>query len=394
MPHIQVIRPSDQPSGQQRLLHILKSALRCSQYETAHWVVAFAQQGPLSKLRAAIGDFQANNGVIDVIFGIDQRGTSTEALQAGLDLFDRCALVHSPGRFLSTFHPKFYCFVGASEALFIIGSHNLTPGGLETNLETSVILEVDRKNEESVFDELFSIWLDADALSLNLTEQLIEELQKRGWIVSEEDRQRRHSAGEQNGESDGTALPFPTVGSHPPEPLPKSAKKKDKAKNGAKSVGIGAKGLAIQIDPHDNGEVFLSKTAVNQDPGFFGFPFTGETVPKFAHNKPYPQREPDPVVDITIYDSSSKVVDRLTGYGLNTVFYDEKGEIRVTISSPVAAKIPSYSIMLMQEADDEVLDYVIDIYAPGSSEYDEFLALCDQKMPSGGKKKARQFGWF
>ena len=52
-------------------------------------------------------------------------------------------------------------------------------------------------------------------------------------------------------------------------------------------------GLVIQVTPHHNGEIHLSKIAVNQNPTFFDYPFTGMTVPKKAGNPTYPQRVPE-----------------------------------------------------------------------------------------------------
>src|SRR5207253_2874287 len=45
-----------------------------------------------------------------------------------------------------------------------------------------------------------------------------------------------------------------------------------RAYSGGQSAG---RILVIQIIPHHNGEIFLSKNAVNQNPALFGFPFSG-----------------------------------------------------------------------------------------------------------------------
>src|SRR5205085_2252108 len=89
---------------------------------------------------------------------------------------------------------------------------------------------------------------------------------------------------------------------------------------------VSSEALVIQIVPHHNGEVFLSKIAVNQNPGFFGFPFRGITTPKIARNPSYPQRVPDPVVNITVYDAAGNVTLTRTAFELNTVYYSTKSE--------------------------------------------------------------------
>src|SRR5205085_741534 len=108
--------------------------------------------------------------------------------------------------------------------------------------------------------------------------------------------------------------------------------------------------FVIQVIPHGNGEVFLSKRAADQDPGFFGLPFTGLTNPKKKTNPPYPQRDPDPVVDIFVYDAEGNLSLSKAGFGLNTVFYDSKSEIRVTLSPDLLRGIAARSIMVWRRS--------------------------------------------
>lgn len=139
--------------------------------------------------------------------------------------------------------------------------------------------------------------------------------------------------------------------------------------------------LVIQIAPHHNGEVFLSKIAVNQNPSFFGFPFAGRTTKK-SGAPGYPQRLPDPVVDITVYDAGGNVSLVKSAYGLNTVFYETKGEIRITISPDIREAIQPYSILHMQPGVGAV-DYTMDIYNPGSPRYNALLASCKPIVGDG-----------
>lgn len=155
-----------------------------------------------------------------------------------------------------------------------------------------------------------------------------------------------------------------------------------------------SKTLVIQIIPHHNGEVFLSKTAVVQDKDFFGFPFQGKTTPKKPSNPSYPQRLPDPVVHLTVYGAGGSVLAEIEEWDLNTVYYEPKSEIRITIPPELAREIPEYSILVMSETDDPDLDYIMDVHTTTSPLHGIFLRNCDQTMPSGGKMVARQFGWL
>ena len=150
--------------------------------------------------------------------------------------------------------------------------------------------------------------------------------------------------------------------------------------------------MAIQIRPHDNGEIFLSVTATRQNPAFFGLPFTGRTTPKMAGNQPYPQRDPDPIVNFTVYGAQQEPTFVRNGYPLNTVYYERNDEIRVT-AAPLVPVAPEGSIMILERSEVEGVDYEITIHRPDSPDYETWLARCDQRMPGGGQTP-RRFGWF
>jgi hypothetical protein len=149
----------------------------------------------------------------------------------------------------------------------------------------------------------------------------------------------------------------------------------------------------IQIVPHDNGEVFLSKIAADQDPEFFGLPFTGLTIPKTLGGRPYPQRLPDPIVNIRIYDAQGNIIEDRDNYPLNTVFYDVKSEIRITLSQDFVRKIEPFSVLVMRRTSDRH-DYDLDVFCPGTATYEQYLDACTQTMPSGGSDRARKMGWI
>jgi hypothetical protein len=102
---------------------------------------------------------------------------------------------------------------------------------------------------------------------------------------------------------------------------------------------------------------------------------------------------PDPIVDIEVYGQSGAIKLQLAEYPLNTVYYEKKGEIRIT-AKPIIDVTPELSIMIMyrtpQDAD---RDYIIEIHRPDSPAYADWLDRCDQVMPSGGSIP-RYFGWL
>jgi hypothetical protein len=153
--------------------------------------------------------------------------------------------------------------------------------------------------------------------------------------------------------------------------------------------------LIIQVIPHHNAEILLSMLAVAQFPAFLGFPFSGRTSPKRSGNPPYPQRVPDPIVDLTVYDGAGNVVMAAAGARLNMVYYSRKSEIRITVPPAVARAIPALSILQMtRSASGASPDYLCDFFPPASQQFDRLIAACNQTMPSGGGASARRFGWI
>jgi len=402
-------RPTDQPRGTKRLLHELKANLISTYFDELRLIVGFAKLSPLLKLSEQIVAWRSGGRVVRAVLGVDQRGTSVQALQFALEHLTETYVAHVPSWAGDvTFHPKVYLFMGPTKAVAYIGSNNLTVGGTETNAETFTKLELELPADEVLYRDLTALWDDAVQAALRLNRRLLRRLIAADVLLDESVVQRRTRSRARDEDRTGGILPqFPALVTVPASPIPRSAirgiahgrrlpqrRRRTFTARGTTPT-LGAEALVMQITPHRNGEVFLSKAAMDQDPAFFGWPFTGRTVPKMSTNPSYPQREPDPVVDLKVRDDTGSLILRYPALNLNTVFYARKSEIRVTVPPDVVRAVPSrppYPIMVMRQAS-EPLDYDIEIHLPGSPEYDAYLQLCNQQMPSGGSRVARRFGW-
>ena len=397
MSRLSLIRPLDQPPGTRRLLQDLKNALQDNRLSSFKLIVAYAKSGPLHRLREHLYSWRAADKRADAILGIDQQGTSREALNLALTLFDSVYVTQAPG---ITFHPKIYLFAGDHFARAFVGSNNLTVGGTEKNFEAAIDIELDLPADASDLARLATAWTGLLPASCpatrQLTPQLLEELVADGIVVAE--KAMRPNAGEDArlGRNRGAApVGFNTL---PESPLPKnllSAKPIPPAKGAPAKPAFPAasvRGFAIQIKPHHNGEIFLSRTAASQNPAFFGWPFTGKTTPKKPSNPSYPQLDPDPIVNVAVFGTAPVPVLTLNAYPLNTVYYAAKSEIRIT-ASPLLNVVPEYSVMIMERSKTPGTTYEITIHTPNSPEYSGWVAACNQTMPSGGKKP-RKYGWF
>ncbi|MCY4156492.1 MAG: hypothetical protein OXF66_03525 [Gammaproteobacteria bacterium] len=105
--------------------------------------VAFIKRSGTRHIKQALSDF-VHNSEVEIIAGIDHRGSSAAGLQDLLDAISpngRVIVFHN--RLPFTFHPKVYLFKSSQSADLLIGSGNLTEGGLFTNYEASFRLKLD-----------------------------------------------------------------------------------------------------------------------------------------------------------------------------------------------------------------------------------------------------------
>lgn len=411
---IRILNPASQPSGEFRILQWLEDCFANQNYSHCQFVVAFAHAIPFYKLGLQISNWKLAGKTIEAIFGIDLHGTSRQALDYALSTFDRTYIVNTRA---STFHPKLYIFYGESEATVYYGSSNFTVGGLETNFEGGIILRLDLPEDKSILGQaentFASLLPEKLSCSVKLTPEILIRLQNSKVLLDESLPRRGKANGEtvcralKNAGDNSLADVFGSYKAKPAKTIPKAMMSaKDETKKGTKALTKSliarttiVSGLIMQIAPHKNGEIHLSKIAVDQNPSFFGFPFSGKTTPKKASNAAYPQRVPDPIVNIEVYDNAGKLVHSESLYNLNTIYYTAKSEIRITITPSILSGLSiessdEYPILVMSESLETSCDYDMTFYAPGSTEYITYASMCNQQLPSGGKSTSRKMGWF
>src|SRR5262245_18881576 len=135
-----------QPDTVTRLGDFLKAELAAQRWREFRAAVAFAKRSGVEQLADELAMF-ASRGSIRISIGVDLHGTSKEGLQALLDAVTahggQVWIFHNEEPLQPTFHPKVYVFKEPHAALVIIGSGNLTAGGLFTNYEAGAIFELD-----------------------------------------------------------------------------------------------------------------------------------------------------------------------------------------------------------------------------------------------------------
>lgn len=126
----------------------LRTALRWSDARQAWFAVAWARRSGLARIEKELRAFRKGNRNLRVLIGIDQHGGTIEGLQMARELFTEARIYHDANRNpVRTFHPKLYVVQAPSRARAIVGSGNLTAGGLLTNYELSTRFDLDLEDQ-------------------------------------------------------------------------------------------------------------------------------------------------------------------------------------------------------------------------------------------------------
>lgn len=161
--------------------------LNSGAYSRFEFMVAFAKQSGVLRLKAALEAFRATGGTVSAFVGIDMGGTSSEALTNLVNLTDELHVVHSESP-MQTFHSKVYSLTSATEVWATVGSNNLTFPGLWASFESWVTEVFPLGDARAVaLSQRFVAFRDpASGISRKLkTEAEVDDLLSRGYVKTE-----------------------------------------------------------------------------------------------------------------------------------------------------------------------------------------------------------------
>lgn len=165
-------------------------------YDSFTCLVAFASYGGITALTPYILAEKERGVKINIILGIDQKGTSKEALEEVLSWGVESKIYHTQS--VNIFHPKVYLFENTDIFTLIVGSNNLTTMGLVKNIECSLLIK-DAKGEHSVHNDFYVYWKSIlDGVDVNLmpiTQELIDDLFADKLIPTESERTEKYDNG-------------------------------------------------------------------------------------------------------------------------------------------------------------------------------------------------------
>ena len=166
-------------------------------FDDPRWIefrgaVAFVKRSGTKHIRDSLEAFSKRGGAVKISAGIDAGGTSAEGLtDLMLAVSDRGNVFVFKNANSSTFHPKIYLFKNETAAEIIVGSGNLTEGGLFTNYEASFLLRLDLALPKCVAlladgVQTLDSWSTPTAgLCYALDAALLEQLMVNGYVPDE-----------------------------------------------------------------------------------------------------------------------------------------------------------------------------------------------------------------
>ncbi|MBI4947301.1 MAG: phospholipase D family protein [Bacteroidetes bacterium] len=161
-------------------------------FHTFTGISAFASQAGVNGLAKHIASAKKHLNIITIVTGVDQKGTSKEALEALLKLNINAYVFYQPS--YTIFHPKIYLFEGAEKSELIIGSSNLTAQGLFTNVEASLLISIDNsiESDKEIINQLKDyfkgIFDFSDPNLKKLSKKIIADLVKAKVVPTEAER--------------------------------------------------------------------------------------------------------------------------------------------------------------------------------------------------------------
>ena len=116
--------------------------------------VAFAKYSGYRVIEPALVKCLENHGVVEFLVGLDFHTTDAQTLQALHSLSEsfqnfKFFCFSDPSDGTAVYHPKLYLFETNAVLRTIVGSSNLTRGGLSDNVEVNVLLELDADGEKA-----------------------------------------------------------------------------------------------------------------------------------------------------------------------------------------------------------------------------------------------------
>lgn len=272
------------PHSSYRLGDFIRDNLQNAKWKEFRASVAFVKKSGTEYIKDALGVF-STTGKIRITAGIDHGGSSFEALS---DILNSV----SPGGQLwvyknqsNTFHPKVFLFKNDSEADILVGSGNLTKGGLYENAELGVRIKLDLSSVAhsallQQLEDVLDIWSKFEpGLCLQADNALLQLLKDSGELPTEAEASAATLAAKSVLKPTGAKTPSPfkskaipmapalSTGSKQPTSTPVPASLRVPSTNSSTSVTSSLQNPAA-ASTADSAPITFGMTLQNTDVGY------------------------------------------------------------------------------------------------------------------------------
>jgi HKD family nuclease len=177
-------------------------------YNSFYGFVAFAAASGISKLLKSIEEAKKHYSKLTFFIGIDNKGTSKEALELLVQKEIEAYIYHRQEEYI-TYHPKLFLFEGKKHTRIIIGSSNLTRSGFINNIEASIQLDFQPETDKQgnkVLTEVKTYFHDLLYLQsgyiFKLDNELIKKYDEEGLLYSQFAKGKEKETQPTDGEND------------------------------------------------------------------------------------------------------------------------------------------------------------------------------------------------
>ncbi len=144
-------------NAQQTMASVLQSALERSR--DVRIAVAFLSQSGLDRVWPPLQKVLQTGGAVEFLVGLDATVTEPQALWHLYETSRASQLAlycyTDPGT-ASLYHPKLYLMRNDADVVAIVGSSNLTQGGLEDNVEVNMVIQASLETE--IISDLYGVY--------------------------------------------------------------------------------------------------------------------------------------------------------------------------------------------------------------------------------------------
>ena len=384
------------PEDNVRLGDLLQKNFSDSKWRRFRAAVAFAKSSGTKHFCPHLRQF-LRTGTVKLSVGIDHHGTSLEALSellASMGTHGEIFVFHNEAQ--STFHPKVYLFTNDKVAECLVGSGNLTEGGLFTNCELFAHLQLDRSKpaDAKIIREVEAIldsWSNTALPTVReLTSEMLKQLQESGLVPTEAQiRETDAKAQATTAAKSSTKLAPKIFGAVKFKPAPKAPTqvRRSRKRSAAAAPAVPepqVRGFVMTLQRTDVGvgqvtagtsrrspEIFIPLAARDANPEFWGW------QSRFIQDAGKPGKWDRTGVRMRL---GTEIIE------VNMMTWPDKHDFRLRNAALRDAGVVDDVLRIEEAPARNAYDYYAEVIPRGSSDYAKYRGICVNSVRNSNKR--------